>query len=270
MRDSLVLISYKSAVPLLAFIPLLVTSVYYGVTAQNTTTNPTLETTEAAERQSRNFNLDNGDGAEYFLTLKSGTGVVPIYERKGTFALSSDFVWGWGHNGIPIDGSITNYPLNQADLIRRTVLIEAEQNDELIFKKFVTTDRDGKFHGIFFPPTSGSIKVIAMMVGDNSTESVITVIVTESALPIMVIALLIVIALALITVSESIKPKKKWKWVVLVFVAILTTISYIVLFKFPPFDEAGNTAFAAALLAPLAAYFYKVATEPEPPAVVDR
>jgi len=255
-----VVLSTKLIISLVAIVPLLSTSIYSALVGQNITSSTTqlLNTDNQIERS---IVEDDDDQVEYFLTLTSGYRIVPIYERKGTFA---PLQWGWGHDGIPINGSITNFPFNQSDLFRKMILIEGQENDELIFKKFVTTDRNGTFHASFFPPTSGSIKIMAMMLGQNSTESIITVIVTESALPIMVIALLIIIAIILILVSEGFIKRKWKKWGILVLVAFFTIAAYIILFKFPPFDEAGNTAFAAALLAPIAAYFYQVLTYKEP------
>ena len=196
------------------------------------------------------------DKIHFFITLTSGYKVVPIYERKGTF---EPLHWGWGHDGIPINGSITNVSLNKTSLFNQVILVDAFEEDKEIYKKFVTTDENGTFHASFFPPTSGSIKVSAMIPNENSTESIITVIVTESALPIMVIALLIILAITLIIITKTLwDTNKNAKKVMLLPIGFLTIAAYIILYKFPPFDSAGNAAFAAALLAPMATYVYDV------------
>ena len=75
----------------------------------------------------------------------------------------------------------------------------------------------------------------------------------------MVIALLIILAIALIIITKTLwDTNKNAKKVMLLPIGFLTIAAYIILFKLPPFDSAGNAAFAAALLAPMATYVYDV------------
>jgi uncharacterized membrane protein YkgB len=55
------------------------------------------------------------------------------------------------------------------------------------------------------------------------------------------------------------KKKEKANWVRagIIPAAVLNVFAYIVLYKFPPFDAAGNAAVAAVLIAPMAAYIYE-------------
>jgi hypothetical protein len=259
--------------PLISLVPLIGLSIYLTST-ENVTSQTTSKTSTGDDTMSKRSlgKMDDKD-IKYFLTLSSGYKVVPIYDRKGTLE-AGKYSIGWGHNAIPINGSLINIPPNQTDLFSRVILIEVSQGETKIYQKYLTTDLNGTYHTSFFPPASGTIKISAMLAGDNSTQSIITVIVTESFIPITLISGLIAAAIILIIIAKfkftkysekklTASDEKKFNRIrlgLLIAVSILTIVSYVLLFKFPPFDTAANAAFAAALLAPLAAYLYEVAS----------
>lgn len=54
----------------------------------------------------------------------------------------------------------------------------------------------------FLPPMRGTNKISAMLAGDNSKESIITVIVTETSIPIIIVSILIGKARCLIITAK--------------------------------------------------------------------
>lgn len=201
-----------------------------------------------------------------------------IYEKK--VVVSLEFPEGvkrqffaWGDALIPVFGCITSQPPRVADVVNKIVTVEAIQGEDTIFKKTVKTDRFGNFKSSFYPPTNGIIEITAKIANTNSntTEETISVIVTEAWAPLLWIFLLLFVAVILIVAfltwyekgdqKERNKKKPRLRWsIILVFIPVI--LAYIILYKFPPFDETANGAFAAAMIAPIAVYIYKVMTEP--------
>jgi hypothetical protein len=195
-----------------------------------------------------------------------------IYERKMTMEveLSKGNRWGlgWGDAAIPVFGCINSIPVNTAQLENRVVTIQANQNDLTIFEKSVKTDRFGNFGTTFFAPESGIILVSAEIANLNSTiaEETISVVVTEAWAPIIIVLILIVISIAIIVgFMRGYGRDKIPNWSIIP-VVIPVILAYAFLYKFPPFDEAANTAFATALIVPIATYIYQILTKSNPKA----
>jgi hypothetical protein len=129
-----------------------------------------------------NANITNSDPSTFLLNLSSGD--RSIYERKATWGALA-----WGDRVIPIYGYIVSVPSNDSNTADKIVTIQALQGNELIYEKIVKTDKDGKFNAFFYPPQDGTVKVIAQMIGQNSTaKGAITVIATQAWMPAILIA----------------------------------------------------------------------------------
>jgi hypothetical protein len=199
-----------------------------------------------------------------------------IYEKK--VVVSLEFPEGvkrqffaWGDAVIPVFGCITSQPPRMADVVNEVVTVEAVQGEKTIYKKSIGTDRFGTFNSSFYPPANGNIEITAKIANTNSntTEETVSVIVTEAWAPVLWIFFLLFVAVILIVGflnwyekkpadKKQNQPKMRWS-IVLVFIPVI--LAYIILYRFPPFDENANAAFATAMIAPIAAYIYKVMTE---------
>jgi hypothetical protein len=191
-----------------------------------------------------------------------------IYERKGNFTFFSPInEVGFGNKNIPVYGSITDILSNKTDLSNRIIMIQAEQNGKVIYEKFVKTNKTGNFDSFFIPTEDGTIRITAKLTDENSTtaEGVVSVIVVESIVPIFVISVLAGLAITVMAVylhlEESVRKKPYVAVSYIVIVIGLTIPAFVVLFRFPPFDAAGNAAFATAIIAPTATLIFQILTD---------
>ena len=96
--------------PLLAFAPLLITTLFYAIPGQNGTSHNVGGISYSINNQHVNMNPMSERGNPHFLiTLHSG--YKTIYERKATFG-----AMGFGEDGIPVNGFITAVPYNKTVL----------------------------------------------------------------------------------------------------------------------------------------------------------
>lgn len=132
----------------------------------------------------------------YLMNLTSGD--RSVYERKAALGIPH-YALAWGDNSIPIYGNITLIPFNKANLVDKVIIIKATQNGQLIYESFLKTDKEGIFNSSFFPPADGTITITANLAGENSTpEKVISVIATETWMPVILIMISIAGAIAVL------------------------------------------------------------------------
>jgi hypothetical protein len=132
----------------------------------------------------------------------------------------------------------------------------------MIYDKYVKTLGTGIYNASFYPPSDGTVKVKAMLIDSGKTisEALITVIATQAWMPAILITIFIAASIGTIVIFWWIskwKSNANWARVGIIPAVILNVFACIVLYKFPPFDTAGNAAIAAALIAPMAAYIYE-------------
>jgi hypothetical protein len=110
--------------------------------------------------------------------------------------------------------------------------------------------------------------------GENSTaQGLITIIATQAWAPAILIGFFISLAILSIVISWHLyqtqvdktttpptKHPKYLKWGIIPTL-IATLLSYMMLYKFPPFDAAGNAVIATGLIAPIAAYVFETIRE---------
>ena len=252
--------------PLFFFAPVLLSAAFYTIPTQNTLSQNLSNT--SSQTKNRNFvntGLSENNKVQYLIDIHSG--YKTIYTRKATFGPI-----GFGEENVPVNGFILNIPSNKSSLKDVIIKIQAIQNDKTIYEKFVRTDGNGSFISSFVPPEDGTVQLKATLAGENSTasEGIITVIVVESEAPIIIIAVLIGLAIALIVIHSYQHTGKKirsGKIKILnilypIGVASFTIAAFIMLYRFPPFDAAGNAAFAAAMIAPIAVYVFQILSTP--------
>jgi hypothetical protein len=162
---------------------------------------------------------------------------------------------------IPIFGYVTTIPLDTTKLQNQIVRIQGYQNNDLIFNKYVKTEGTGIFNASFYPPNDGIVTIKAMLVNQaNSTaEGLITVVATEAWMPAILITIFIASSIGCLVIFWAISTRTKddtYMKIGLIPATILTILAYILLYKFPPLDAAGNAAIAAALITPMGAYIY--------------
>jgi hypothetical protein len=247
-------------------LPLLISTAFYAVSSnqimspnqQTTSANGTSSTVNIFNPQNKSniTEITSTNPKLFLMNLTSGD--RPIYERKAS--------WGalqWGDRFIPIYGNITTIPFNKSDIVNKIVMIQAYQKDDLVYEKFVRTGENGNFSVFFYPPEDVTVKVVATLTGVNSTaRGMITVIATQAWAPAILISIFISLAIFSIVIAwhyyqtktktvnnQQVKQDKYLKWGILPTV-IFTLLSYIVLYKFPPFDAAGNAVVATGLIAP--------------------
>jgi hypothetical protein len=200
--------------------------------------------------------LSSGDRTTYERKAVIGA-EFPPGERKEYLA--------WGDEVIPIFGRIGSVPLG-AQLADKIVMINSTQNGKLIFKQFVTTNTFGLFSSRFFAPEDGTIHVTATLISPNSSadEATISVIVTQSWMPLIIILILTIISISSIVgfwlYAKNMPDDSKVR---IIKISVIPTIipivlAYFILYKFPPFDEAGNAAIGTALIAPIIAYIIEL------------
>jgi hypothetical protein len=235
-------------------------------------------------------NNTSNSNSRYFIDLTTGN--TQIYERKALIIFPipwrEEKVLGWGDDVVPIIGKIE--PSNPNDQVSNKIInVNANSSDgKLLFERLVKTNDCGEFGTTFFTPNSETIIVTAKLIDGNSikSSSSISVVVTESLMPVIIIALLIISAVTTVVIIssqhwlESIFKKPSgsnksmlytqdragsWslkyvelKRLGLIPVLVFTILAYVTLYKFAPFDSAGNAAIALALIAPIAAYIFKV------------
>jgi hypothetical protein len=208
---------------------------------------------------------ERGD-THFLITLHSG--YKTIYERKATFGQGVGAI-GFGEDGIPVNGFITAIPYNKTAAAGLVVILQATQNGKLIYETFVKTDNNGNFSSFFIPPEDGTVTINSTLAdGKSSSPSgLISVVVTESAGPIYIIAALIGTAIAIMIWARYVYKNKEKKekgtgidvlHLSLIPVTMLTIFAYIILFRFPPFDGPGNAAFATAMITPIALYVFQL------------
>jgi hypothetical protein len=191
-----------------------------------------------------------------------------IYERKASisyvFPPGDKKEIGWGDNVVPIFGNITDIPPSNTNLGNKIIFIQAYQNGQLIYQRYVKTDWCGNFNSFFYPPESGDVKITAKMLGSNvtsvaTTEGIITVTVTESWIPIIVIITLVVASIAIIGGFRHVYQNDNTKLRMGVIPALIpVAFAYFFLYKYPPFDAVGNVAIAGALITPIIAYVFQI------------
>ena len=262
--DDTLLVSKRKLYPVIAFAPLIVTTIFFSFLGE-TPTNGNSDTSSAIVGSDDPTDNKTSE-IPYLVSIQSGYGGKTIFERKASFG-AFGWTFGWGDNGVPINGTITTVPPNMTSLENRIISVQAEQNQQLVYEKIMRTDKNGKFDTSFFPPESGNVKVTTALINPNSTtaKGVLTIIVTESGAPVIIIGILIGAAIALIVgtwarhgnKAKLTKTDKLFLKLSLVPVGILTLSAFVVLYRFPPFDAAGNAAFATAMIAPIAAYVYE-------------
>lgn len=115
-----------------------------------------------------------------------------MYEKKVTIG------WGWGDQVVPIYGNITNYPLNKTALINRSVMVQAQQNNQTIYERVVRTDHNGLFNSTFVPPADGTIQLSAVLTGED-LQGLTSVVVVEPIEPLIFISIFIAGASTLTT-----------------------------------------------------------------------
>jgi hypothetical protein len=214
-----------------------------------------------------------GQAIFYVDCLSSGDRTT--YERKAI--IGAEFPPGerkeylaWGDEVIPIFGRIAAIP-QSVQLADRIVMLNSTQNDKLIFKQFVTTDALGQFSSRFFAPEDGTIRITATLVSPNSSadEATISVIATQSWMPLILILILTIISISSIVgfwmysknqTDADIKVRILRISVIPTIIPI--TLAYFILYKFPPFDAVGNAAIATALIAPIIAYIVELLKAP--------
>ena len=125
-----------------------------------------------------------------------------------------------------------------------------------VYETFLKTGEQGGFSTVFTPPSAETTIITAKLVEENApVQETISVGVTESLLPLLLIAILLGIAIFIIISSWAYKPLQKdnLKWII--FLAVIPIIlAYIILARFPIYDVGGNSAIAAALITPIAGY----------------
>jgi hypothetical protein len=224
-------------------------------------------------------NNNSTNGSKYLINLSSGD--REIYERKSTISfeypqnVKRELV-GWGDKLIPIYGNIIGLGPS-VSLSNKLVVIEANlTNGDPIYLTVVKTDNCGHFTTSFFSPVSERILVSAKLL-DNELDisTAISVVVTESWMPAILIMISITISIAIIVMLWNrdwlryIESKSRWlsnknlnyesaKRGGLIPLMIMTIFSYIILYKYAPFGNVENAAIAAVLVAPIAAYIFKI------------
>lgn len=204
--------------------------------------------------------LSSGDRTTYERKAVIGA-EFPPGERKEYLA--------WGDEVIPIFGRIGSVPIG-AQLADKIVMINSTQNGELIFKQFVTTNAFGLFSSRFFAPEDGTIHVTATLISPNSSadEATISVIATQSWMPLIIILILTIISISSIVgfwmYAKNMPDDSKLK---ILRISVIPTIipivlAYFILYKFPPFDDTGNAAIGTALIAPIIAYIVELLKTP--------
>ena len=251
---SLVQIAFLS-IPLLLTIYLL----YFPLLEEsliNTVSNNSSANIEYIYAETENILYKVANNTNFLFNLTSGEKI--IYERKA--------IWGilqWGDETIPINGYVKNVT-NKQPLENQIVQIQAFQDETLIFEKFLKVDGDGYYETSFYPPSDGTVTVKAILVSQNPpVENLITVIATQAWMPAILITFFISLLISL-AVGFWMLYKAKWKnkdefWLKagLIPIVPVNVVTYMILYKFPPFDAAGNAAIAAALIAPMAVYIFE-------------
>jgi hypothetical protein len=200
--------------------------------------------------------LSSGDRTTYERKAVIGA-EFPKGERKEYLA--------WGDEIIPIFGRIASIPKGE-ELADKIVMINSTQNGELIFKQFVTTNTFGLFGSRFFAPEDGTIQVTATLVRPNSSadEATISVIATQSWMPLIMILILTIISLSsivgfwLFAKHSTSRNKGKILRISVIPAIIPIALAYFILYKFPPFNEVGNAAIGTILIAPIIAYIIEL------------
>ena len=200
-------------------------------------------------------------GSTHFL-VSVQTGNKSIYERKAIIGpLPIIGLLEWGDEKIPINGFV-NKTSGKGTYQNQIVQIEAFQNDELIYQKFVKAGGNGYYLTYFYPPADGTVVIKATLMSQiPKVWATTSVIATQSWMPAILIILFVSASVAAAVVSIIINNKgnkypNALKWG-LIPVVILNIFTYIILYKFPPFDTTSNTVIATALIAPMAAYIYE-------------
>jgi hypothetical protein len=252
-------------------LPFVLSTVYYVITpGQQTFLSSILNSSKIFSQVDEAKGIaSNSTNITKTSSIKSGdflmdfnSGDRSIYERKS--------IWGslqWGDKFIPIYGNITSISSPKLNIANRTVMIQALQNDKVIYEKFVTTGKQGNFSAFFYPPEDGIVKVVAKVInGSASSQGLITVIATQAWAPAIIISIFITLSIASSVIFWGLykkhdkDPQTKqpvenpfYLRIGLIPTVIFTLLSYIILYKFPPLEAAGNAAIATALIGPIAA-----------------
>jgi hypothetical protein len=247
---------------ILLSIPILASSISYLTLVQASQTSNMLgavgenNTRTNATTNATNINTTAGTEEQRVFIVNVTSGEKSIYERKAAWGVLQ-----WGDGIIPIL-YISTIPTNKSQLEDQIVRIQAFQNNDVIYDKYVKTLGTGIYNASFYPPTDGTVKVKAMLIDNGKTvsEALITVIATQAWMPAILITIFIAASIGTIVLFWWIskwRSNPNWARAGVIPAVILNIFAYIVLYKFPPFDTAGNTAIAAALIAPMAAYIYE-------------
>ena len=142
------------------------------------------------------------------------------------------------------------------------VLLQAIQDNTTIFRSVQTTNSEGKFLWSFYAPNDGTIFVsgaVAALLSPNidvsirgEPEEIISLIITKPWWPSAIIIGSIIAAFSVLVLLPREFPSfGQWS---IVFAGGLVIFGYIILYRYPPLDGAGNIALATALFAPIAAF----------------
>lgn len=192
------------------------------------------------------------NNTNFLINLTSGD--KSIYERKAKWGILE-----WGDETIPINGYVKNVT-NKQSKENQIVKIQVLQGDTLIHQTYLKADGDGYYNASLYPPNDGTVTVKAILVSqDPWIETSITVVATQAWMPAILITIFISLTIFFAVLFWSVSKSTndgKWLKIGLVPLIITNVLTYIILYKFPPFDTAANGAIAAALIAPVGIYIF--------------
>ncbi len=185
-----------------------------------------------------------------------------------SLTLSADRTTYFLDDKVSVVGSVTNTTLSsklkqsRQSLPDAPVLIQANQENNTISRTLLTTDNNGKFSWFFYPPDDGTVKISAKVLPlststaateeEQQPEEIISIVITKPLLPSFGIVASVIAAFVVLVLFPRWFPRSNQYSIV--FAAGFVIIGYIILYRWPPLDSAGNVAIATALFAPIAAY----------------
>ena len=176
---------------------------------------------------------------------------------------------GGGNWAIVVNGSvINNNPDNNATSVSgRIVDFRAVQQDDTIYETFVKTGEFGGFSVVFTPPSADIVTMTAELADVNPTvQETISVVVSESLLPLILIAILLGVAIFILVIywHSGKVSNSQLKWGIF-FVDVPIILAFIILARFPVYNPGGNSAIGAALLTPIAGYLIELLKQDKKP-----
>lgn len=192
---------------------------------------------------------------------------------KNFFERKREIIPGWYSVGIddliPINGNIEkiNNSSNSSSISSKPIIIEAFQDDKLFFRDIELSNNAGSFISSMFTPQDGNVRVVARIMGDNSTEQTRTVSVGESPVIIFYVTIFLCIAISLLILIIYLKPAHRIKAnknaskssssikiisaLVMIASAILIILAAVLLYRFQPLSVGENSGIIAVLLTPI-------------------